>query len=55
MNLKLIKFDEDTGMCELEVDDEAKQMLMEKGFNALIREVLEKLEVADEQQKTGSI
>lgn len=41
MKLKLIKFDEETGNCELDVDEEAKQMLMELGFNALLRKALE--------------
>lgn len=41
MKLELIKFHEDTGVCELDVDEEGKQMLMELGFNALIRKALE--------------
>lgn len=41
MKLELIKFHEDTGICELDVDEEGKQMLMELGFNALIRKALE--------------
>jgi len=41
MKLELIKFHEDTGICELDIDEEGKQMLMELGFNALIRKALE--------------
>jgi len=41
MKLELIRFDEKEGTCELEVDDEAKQMLIELGFNALLRKALE--------------
>lgn len=51
MKLELINFQEDTGTCELEVDDEAKQMLLEKGFNALLREAIEKLEAENESEK----
>lgn len=54
MKLKLIKFDEDTGMCELEIDDEAKHMLLEKGFNSLLREVLEEM-IANEREKNSSV
>ena len=54
MNLKLIKFDEDTGMCELEADDEAKQFLMEQGFNALLRDTLEEM-IANEREKNQSV
>ena len=41
MKLELISFDEETSTCELDADEEAKQMLMELGFNALIRKALE--------------
>lgn len=51
MKLQLIKFDEETGNCELDVDEEAKQMLMELGFNALLRETLDKLEAKNERER----
>ena len=50
MKLELIKLDEDTGICELDVDEEGKQMLIEKGFNALLWEVLEELETKHERE-----
>lgn len=53
MNLKLIKFDEETGNCELDVDEEGKQMLMELGFNALIRKALEVYE--NDREESGSV
>lgn len=54
MKLQLIKFNEDTGVCTLELDDAAKQMLLEKGFNALLKETLEEL-IANEREKSQSI
>lgn len=51
MKLQLIKFNEDTGVCTLELDEAAKQMLLEKGFNALIRETLDKLEAKNERER----
>lgn len=53
MKLELIKFDEDTGICELDVDEEGKQMLMELGFNALLRKALETYE--NEREADDSI
>jgi len=50
MKLELIKFNEDTGICELDIDEEGKQMLIEKGFNALLRETLNKLEARNERE-----
>lgn len=50
MKLELIKFHEDTGVCELDVDEEGKQFLMEKGFNALLWETLDKLEAKNERE-----
>lgn len=54
MLLKLIKFDEETRMCELELDDEAKHFLLEQGFNALLKNVLEEM-IANEQEKGRSL
>jgi hypothetical protein len=54
MKLKLTKFDEDTGMCELEVDDEAKQFLMEQGFNAVLRKTLEEI-IENEREKNNRV
>lgn len=49
MKLELVNYNEETGTCELDVDEEGKQMLMELGFNALIRKALEVYE--NEQEK----
>ena len=43
MKIKLKVMDDD-GNCEIEADDEGKQLLMEKGFNAIIKDYLAKLE-----------
>ena len=51
MKLELIKFHEDTGICELDVDQEGKQMLMELGFNALLWKTLDKLGAKNEQER----
>jgi len=55
MKLQLIKFHEDTGICELDIDEEGKQMLLEKGFNALLWEVLKELETKHERKKDQSV
>lgn len=44
MKLELLRYDEETGTCELDIDEEGKQMLMELGFNALLRKALEMTE-----------
>ena len=43
MKIKLKVMDDD-GNCEIEYDDEGKQLLIEKGFNAIIKDYLAKLE-----------
>jgi len=54
MKLQLIKFNEDTGVCTLELDDEAKHMLLEKGFNTLLKETLEEI-IANEREKNEGV
>ena len=39
-----LKVMDDDGNCEIEYDDEGMQVLMEKGFNAIIKDYLDKLE-----------
>ena len=39
-----VKVVDDDGNCEIEYDDEGKQLLMEKGFNAILKDYLDKLE-----------
>lgn len=53
MKLELLKYNDETGVCELDVDEEAKQMLMELGFNALLRKALEVYE--NEREEDGSV
>lgn len=44
MQIRLLKFHEDTNVCELDVDEEGKQYLLERGFNAMLIEALKNLE-----------
>lgn len=53
MKLELVNYNEETGTCDLDVDEEAKQMLMELGFNALLRKALEVYE--NEREEDGSV
>ena len=39
-----VKVVDDDGNCEIEYDDEGKQLLIEKGFNAILKDYLDKLE-----------
>jgi hypothetical protein len=43
MKLSCIAFDEESGVLTLEIDEEAKQFLLERGVNSLLMETLEKL------------
>jgi len=43
-----LKVLDDEGNCEIEYDDEGKQLLIQKGLNAIIREYLEQEEKVDE-------
>ena len=43
MKIELKVMDND-GNCEIECDDEGMQVLIEKGFNAIIKDYLAKLE-----------
>ena len=47
MKIDVLKVDDD-GVCELELDEEAKAFLIERGFNAIIKEWMEK-------EKEGSV
>lgn len=53
MKLELIKFHEDTNICELEIDEEGKQYLLERGFNAILIEALQRLK--DERETDDSV
>lgn len=54
MKIDVISVDEETGVIELDVDDEAKQYLIERGFNTVIMEALKRLE-EDERRKTEGV
>jgi hypothetical protein len=43
-----LKVIDDDGKCEIEYDDEGKQLLLQKGLNAIIKEYLEQEEKIDE-------
>ena len=45
-----LKVMDDDGNCEIEADDEGMQVLMEKGFNAIIKDYLDKLEEEEENK-----
>ena len=47
MIIKLKVIDDD-GKCEIEYDDEGKQLLLQKGLNAIIKEYLEQEEKINE-------
>lgn len=43
MKIDVIAFDEEQNVITLEVDDEAKQLLLDLGFNKILMDALEKL------------
>lgn len=43
MKIDVIAFDEEQNIISLDIDDEAKQLLLEIGFNKLLTDALEKL------------
>ena len=43
-----LKVIDDEGNCEIEYDDKGKQLLIQKGLNAIIKEYLEQEEKVDE-------
>lgn len=49
MKIDVLKVDDD-GVCELELDEEAKTYLITRGFNAIIQEWMEK-----EKEDKGSL
>lgn len=55
MKLELVRFNEDTGTCELDIDEEGKVFLIERGFNALLMDALKRLEVEHESEKAGGV
>jgi len=47
MKMSCIAFDEEQNIITLEMDEEAKQFLMERAVNSLLIEALEKLNEAE--------
>lgn len=43
MKIDVIAFDEEQNIISLDIDEEAKQLLLEIGFNKLLTEALENL------------
>ena len=52
MQIDVISYDSDQGSIALELDDSAKEFLIEKGFNTLLREALEKTIEENNERKT---
>ena len=44
MKIELLNFNEETGECQLDIDEEGKQFLIEQGFNAIIMKALVEIE-----------
>ena len=52
MQIDVVSYDSDQGSIVLELDDSAKEFLIEKGFNTLLREALEKTIEENNERKT---
>lgn len=50
MKIEIIDFDEDKFVAVLEVDEQAKQMLLEEGFNSILKKYLEEFIKKNEQE-----
>ena len=51
MEMELIDYDEDTGVMNLNLDEEAKNYLIELGMNALLKRAInEMMEEYDDEQ-----
>lgn len=55
MRMELISFDEDSNVVTLDLDEEAKMMLLELGFNAMMKDNIKKAEVEYERSKTTGV
>ena len=49
MKIKVLTVDEDSGRVDLEIDDEAMQALIERGFNEFIHDGLKIEEKQDDK------
>lgn len=43
MKVNLIEYNEETGVCTLDLDNEAQRYLLERGFNAFMSDAIENM------------
>lgn len=43
MKVDLIEYNEETGVCTLDLDQEAQRYLLERGFNAFLKDAIENM------------
>jgi hypothetical protein len=55
MKIELVRYDESTDTAELDVDEAGRQYLLELGFNAMLKKVLDEMEAVDEREKNQSV
>ena len=53
MKIEVLKFDEETGVVQLDVDKEGTQYLIELGFNAMLMRAIE--EFTNEREKNEGV
>ena len=41
MKIDLIEYNEETGVCTMDLDKEAQRYLLERGFNAFMKDAIE--------------
>ena len=41
MKIDLIEYNEETGVCTMDLDKEAQRYLLERGFNAFLKDAVE--------------
>ena len=41
MKIDLIEYNEETGTCTMDLDNEAQRYLLERGFNAFLKDAVE--------------
>ena len=41
MKIDVIEYNEDTGTCTMDLDQEAQRYLLERGFNAFLKDAIE--------------
>jgi hypothetical protein len=53
MKIDLIEYNEETGVCTLNLDDEAQRYLLELGFNAIIHQAIDNMMEKSEDDKSN--